>query len=310
MNQIANRRGTLREQLKGEAFQEALAEILPTHCTPERMARVAIAAVNRTPKLADCSRESFFGAMLTCSQYGLEPDGRLAHLIPYGRECQLVIDYKGLVELAYRSGYVRNIHADVVREGDLFEYSMGRVIEHVPHFLRRDDEKPSEPGDIYAVYAMVELKDGPVKTEVLSRSQVEDVRKRSSAGRSGPWVTDWEEMAKKTAFRRCSKWVPLSAEIRGAFVADDDTRPPLRKVRKTDFVLDTAPVAPAAAEPEPEPETPGDINYAAEIGTAQNPADLDRVRRYLAADSRVGDEERYVLLEQLEERLAILEEAA
>lgn len=310
MNQIANKRGTLREQLKGQAFQEALAEILPAHCTPERMARVAIAAVNRVPKLADCTRESFFGAMLTCSQYGLEPDGRLAHLIPYGKECQLIIDYKGLVELAYRSGYVRNIHADVVREGDVFEYSMGRVTEHVPHFLRRDDDRPAEAGEVYAVYAAVELKDGPVKTEVLSREQIENARKRSKAGRSGPWVTDWDEMAKKTAFRRCSKWIPLSAEIREAFVADYDTRPPLRKVRKADFVLDVPGKPAAIANDAPAETEPAAMNYSDAIVAAKNVEELDRVRRYLVADEAVGDEERVALLEQLDERFAIFEDAA
>ena len=214
---------TIKQRLQSPQMIEELGKAMPKHCKPERMARIAITALTRTPKLAECTQASFFECLLSLSQWGLEPDGRRAHLIPYGNKATLIIDYKGYVELAYRSGVVRNIHADVVRQGDIFVYSTGRVIEHVPHFLRQDENKPEKPGNIYAVYCQVELVGDTVKTEVLSRDDVEAIRKRSRAGNSGPWVTDWNEMAKKTAFRRASKWIPLSAEIRDAFERDDDT---------------------------------------------------------------------------------------
>jgi recombinational DNA repair protein RecT len=149
-------------------------------------------------------------------------------LIPFNNtrrgvvECQLIIDYKGYVELAYRSGVVRNIHADVVRDGDIFEYSTGRVLRHVPHFLRRDADKPADAGKVFAIYCIVELVGDTVKTEVLSQAEVDAIRKRSKSGNNGPWVTDWCEMAKKTAFRRATKWIPLSAELRDALDRDDD----------------------------------------------------------------------------------------
>jgi recombination protein RecT len=219
---------TIKERLQSPAFIQALAEIVPQHCKPERMARIAITALTRTPKLAECDQASFFRCLMDLSQWGLEPDGRRAHLIPFENrrrnctECQLIIDYKGYVELAYRSGVVKNIHADVVREGDIFDYSTGRIVKHVPHFLRRDADKPAKPGEVFAAYCVVELDGGTVKTEVLSHEEIEGIRKRSRAGNNGPWVTDWCEMAKKTAFRRATKWLPLSAEIRDAFERDDD----------------------------------------------------------------------------------------
>jgi recombination protein RecT len=198
-----------------------VAQALPAHIKPERMIRVALTAMTRVPKLADCDQSSFFSAMLTLSQLGLEPDGRRAHLIPYGKTCQLVIDYKGLVELAMRSGDVSNIHADVICRNDEFESNMGRVARHVIDYA-------SDRGDVIAAYAICRFKDGSEKAEILSKSEIDGIRKRSRAGNSGPWVTDYNEMAKKTAFRRLSKWLPLSPEYRDALDKDADSLPPIR----------------------------------------------------------------------------------
>ncbi len=85
-----------------------------------------------------------------------------------------------------------------------------------------DADRPAEAGEIFAVYSTATMKDGERKTEVMSVAEVEAIRKRSRAGSSGPWVTDWNEMAKKTVFRRLSKWLPLSPELHAAVSADDD----------------------------------------------------------------------------------------
>lgn len=219
---------TLRDHLQGDAFKQAVAAALPRRLKPDRFIRIALTAITRTPKLAQCDQASFFQCLLTLSQYGLEPDGRRAHLIPFENrkrgvtECQLIIDWKGLSELIYRSGLVSTLHADVVREGDIFDYSMGVLTSHVPHYLRRDKDKPESAGEVFAAYAMATMKDGSRKTEVMSEEQIEGIRLRSRAGNSGPWMTDRAEMAKKTVFRRLSKWLPLSAELRDAVEADDD----------------------------------------------------------------------------------------
>ncbi len=212
----AGRSMTIRDHLESDAFKASIAKLLPKHVTPDRMARVAITALTRTPKLAQCSQESFFRCMLDLSQWGLEPDGRRAHLIPFGNECTLIIDYKGLVELCYRSGVVANIHADIVCEQDEFVYDRGELVTH-----KIDFQKPR--GAMYAAYCLVRFKDGTEKCEVMTKEEVDGIRARSKAGRSGPWVTDYHEMAKKTAFRRVSKWIPLSAEVRDAVHGDDDT---------------------------------------------------------------------------------------
>lgn len=220
---------TLRQHLQSDAMKAHLANALPTHVTPDRLVRVALTAMTRTPKLADCTQASFFQALFQCSQMGLEPDGRRAHLIPYGNECQLVIDYKGFAELAYRSALVKSIHAQEVREGDVFEFDMGQVTSHVPHFLRRDPGKPKESGKVFAYYCVVEMAGDARKCEVMSLQGVEAIRDKSQgykAFKAGKVKTSvWHdypiEMGKKTVFKRCSKWLPLSAEIRTAIEHDD-----------------------------------------------------------------------------------------
>lgn len=213
---------TLLQTISGDTFKNQLALALPRHLTPDRFARIAITAMRKVPKLMQCTPESVLNCLLQLSQYGLEPDGRRAHLIPYGQECTMILDYKGIAELALRSGLVSTLHADVVHRGDIFEYSLGKVIKHTPWFLRCDKDRPEKEGEVFAVYAFCENKDGTTSSAVLSYDEVESVRKRSKAGNNGPWRTDWNEMAKKTAFRRLSKWLVLSPEFRDAIAHDEE----------------------------------------------------------------------------------------
>lgn len=156
--------------------------------------------------------------LLDLSAFGLEPDGRRAHLIPYKDQCTLVIDWKGLAELAMRSGIIAKLHADIVCENDEFEFNIGEVTRH-----KIDFRKPR--GEMYAAYALAQTKTGEMFACVLSKDEVDSVRKRSRAGTSGPWVSDYNEMAKKTAFRRLSKWLPLSAEFRDAQEREEEDEP-------------------------------------------------------------------------------------
>lgn len=222
---------TLRDRLRDPNIVAEIGRALPSHCKPERMARVALTALTKNPKLANCTEASFFECLLSLSQWGLEPDGRHAHLIPRGNQCTLNVDYKGYVELVYRAGSVKKIHSDVVYEGDLFDWHICEVRSHVPWFLRRDAAKPASRGEIVGVYSQAWQRDGDPIAEVISTEDVEAIRKRSPAGRSGPWVTDWNEMAKKTAFRRLTKWLQLSPEIREVMDSDGDRFEPIAVVK-------------------------------------------------------------------------------
>lgn len=212
---------SIRGWLKSASMKEQFAQALPKHLSADRFIRVALTALTRTPKLAECDQASFFKCLLDLSSLGLEPDGRRAHLIPFNNtsrncvECQLIVDYKGIAELVMRSGLVSNLHADVVCENDDFEYDKGFITVHKIDFKK-------ERGKPYAVYCVCRFRDGTEKCDVMTLHEVEAIRKRSRAGRNGPWVTDFNEMAKKTVFRRLSKWLPWSSEIRNALETDDD----------------------------------------------------------------------------------------
>jgi len=239
----ASARKDVKSLLEGPLFRAEIAKVLPRHLTPERMIRVAITATMKTPKLLQCTADSLTRCMLDCSALGLEPDGRRAHLIPFEDKkngvviCTLIIDYKGLAELAMRSGLVSNIHADVVRENDVFEYDLGEIKTHKIDF--RGDR-----GAAYAFYAICRFKDGSLKADVMSVDEVEAIRFRSKSPNAGPWVTDPVEMGKKTVFRRLAKWLPLSPEFRDAIEKDDESEDPIGKA------LNVTPAVPEIAAPQ------------------------------------------------------------
>ncbi len=205
---------TLRQEIDSDYFKKQIAVALPKHMTPDRFARVALTAMLKTPKLLECTKESVIECLLNCSALGIEPDGRRAHLIPYGNKCTLIVDYKGIVELAKRSGDVSNVFAQIICDKDDFVWENGEVTHRIDWRHAR--------GDMYAVYATITLKDGSKQSEVMTKDEVEAIRKRSKAGTSGPWVTDFNEMAKKTVFRRLSKWITLSPEVADALDKDEE----------------------------------------------------------------------------------------
>lgn len=205
---------SVKELVTNDFFRNQIGEALPGNLTLTRYMRCLATQVQKNPKLMGCTPDSVRASAITCAQMGVEPNGRDAHLIPYGQECTLIIDYKGLVKLALQSGEISNIHADVICENDIFSYDKGRIAVH-----QIDFKKPR--GKVYAVYALANFKDGTEKAEVMHLDEVESIRNRSRAGQSGPWKTDYNEMAKKTALRRLSKWLPLSPDIHDRITAED-----------------------------------------------------------------------------------------
>jgi recombination protein RecT len=176
----------------------------------------------RTPELFSCTLASFENCCRELAALGLEPDRKHAHLIPFRNnkqgtvECTLIIGYQGLAELVRRVGDVEYIHADVAYLGDVFDYAYGTGA-----FLRH---KPGEnrTGAPLHFYSFVRFKGGAEDFTVMSKAEVDRIRERSKSKDRGPWQTDYDEMGKKTAFRRHSKWLPVSAEIRRAIERGSD----------------------------------------------------------------------------------------
>jgi recombination protein RecT len=285
----SNSRKDIKDWLQSPAMLAEIGKVLPKHITGERMLRVMLTCFLRSPTLAQCSRESLTQALMTCSQAGLEPDGRLAHLIPYGKVCQVIFDWKGLVALAQRNGY-ETVKADVVYEADEFTAGMeaGKMIlRHMPNWKVDDRGKP------YLFYCMT-TRGGVLDFEVMTFAETEAIKQRSRAKNSGPWVTDDLEMRKKCPIRRMSKRWDLLPEIRDVILAEDDlpddisTKRP--EMKRPLFTLPTGapePIdAPPGAEPPPEPEQerPGNGNalrQSAEPTMATSPDKAKAVKELL-----------------------------
>jgi recombination protein RecT len=201
-----------------ERHQTDFARVLPRHMSPDRMVRLALSAVRTTRNLSQCSVVSFASAIMACSTLGLEPNTPLGHayLIPFrnkGRmECQLVIGYKGFIDLMYRSGIVSSVKCTPVFEGDKFDYEYGLH----PDIVHKPGKEPGRYNQqrLTHVYPVIRLKDPGTDPiwDVLTREQIEMRRSRSRAKDSGPWVTDYIAMAMKTGVRSIVTWVPSSAE--------------------------------------------------------------------------------------------------
>lgn len=207
---------SVRDWLKSDSFKGEIAKALPSVCTADRFMRFALTSLQRVPALEKCSQPSVLRCFLQLAELGIEADGRRAHLIPYGQECTLILDYKGLIELVRRSGEVASLRAETVCEAEreTFSWHNGEI-EHRINWL--------EPrGEILAVYAVCQLKSGETQSAVMTKAEVEKIRTASKAGSSGPWKDHWGEMAKKTVIRRLCKMLPLATEVQEALLRDDD----------------------------------------------------------------------------------------
>ncbi|WP_127945237.1 recombination protein RecT [Rhodococcus spongiicola] len=221
---------TRRTPAKQEGGQQTLAQLinamkpelqraLPKHMDPDRMARIALTVLRQTPGLKNCDPQSFLGALMTAAQVGLEP-GPLgeAYLVPFGNTVTFVPGYRGLVKLAWQSGQLDSIAAHVVYENDEFDFAYGLApsLTHKPALADR--------GRVVAAYAVATFKHGGNAFEIMSVDDIEAIRKRSKSANSGPWKSDWEQMARKTVLKRLSKWLPLSPEFASAIQLDGSAR--------------------------------------------------------------------------------------
>lgn len=206
------------------AMSGEIAKALPQVMTPERFTRIALSAVSNTPKLGNCTPQSFLGAMMNAAQLGLEPNTPLgqAYLIPFENrkkgvtECQFQIGYKGLIDLAYRSGEVKMIDAQTVYENDEFEYELGMdpVLKHKPARTNR--------GNPIYFYATFKLTNGGQGFQVMSIEDVQaHAKKYSKTYNNGPWQTNFEEMAKKTVLKKLLKYAPLKTEFVKQVTSDE-----------------------------------------------------------------------------------------
>ena len=190
----------------------AIARALPSHCNADRMHRVAITALRMNPKLQQCTPDSILGCLMISSQLGLEINTPLGHayLIPYGKECTFIVGYKGLLDLAYRTGNYIKFDAHAVYKEDEFDYRLGlnSDLSHKPHLGVRE-------GKPICYYAYYTTKSGGSNFKVWSTEEIEAHGKKYSPSfsrSSSPWKTSFDSMAKKTVLKDLMKLAPMSPE--------------------------------------------------------------------------------------------------
>ena len=221
-NQVANgEKKTMQAYIK--SMEGEIKKALPSVITPERFTRMVLSAISTNPKLGACTPSSFLGAMMSAAQLGLEPNTPLgqAYILPYQNkgvlEAQFQLGYKGLIDLAYRSGEVEVVQAHIVYENDKFECEFGLEpkLTHIP--------ADKDRGNAIKVYAMFKTKSGGYGFEVMSMDDVRNHAQKYSKAYSSsysPWATNFEEMAKKTVLKKCLKYAPLKSDFVRGVVQD------------------------------------------------------------------------------------------
>lgn len=216
---------SLVQRLQSVAVLDNIRKVCSTKFTPERLAKMFCATIIKDPKLLACTYDSLYLSMSTAAQLGLEPNMLgSCYIIAYNNnkkgcvEAQLQIGYRGLIDLARRSGEISMIEAHVIHKEDKWavRYGSDSKIDHEPNFTIADW------GPAIAVYAIATLKDGSQQREVMKKSEVDTIRAMSKDPNSTPWAKHYEEMMKKTVIRRLCKYLPLTTDVVEAIDKDDE----------------------------------------------------------------------------------------
>lgn len=190
---------------------------LPAHVKPEKFMRVVLTAVGITPALLNADRRSLYSAAMRAAQMGLLPDGREGAIVSFGNAAQFMPMLGGILKTLRNSGELESIDAQIVNRNDRFTYRPGLdpVPVHEPDWF-------GDRGEVVGVYCVARMKDGGTYVEVMSKAQVEKVREVSRSKNNGPWVQWWDEMARKTVIRRLAKRLPMSTDMDGALIDEDE----------------------------------------------------------------------------------------
>lgn len=268
--------------------------------TRARFAQISMAMANGVD-LRDCTPESVVMSIYGCARLGLIPDPAMGHVwvlprtIKGVRQAQIMVGYRGYIEMAHRTGEYKGISAEVVYQNDELDVAYGteRIIRHRPWWLRGK----SEPGDLWAAYATAVHVSGYVHFRVMTRADVLKHRDSSAskASKYSPWVT-WEEaMWRKTAVIDLSKYLRLSAEFNMAVRWDEQAeRGEAQSIQATDCepdpivasdhdpLLDQIDGDPGGGDGSPRPGKPG---------PGDKPMDQDEMSAIWEREAREGQDQ-------------------
>jgi recombination protein RecT len=279
---------TVMALLESDDVKSKLAMAIPKHLTVDRLLRVAMSAIRVNPTLLKCTPQSLVACVMGCAQLGLEPEPFLgqAYMVPFKKnkklpngqweswtEAQLIPGYRGYIALARRSGEVQTVMAQAVFANDIFRlrYGVESTIEHEP--------AEGDRGTFKGAYVVFKYKDGSYSFDYMSKADIDKIRARSKSADKGPWVTDYEEMAKKTVIRRHIKLTPLAVENTAmAMAAEAESRAMSGKSQINLF---------ATSPDEIEPEDEGDDGGETYENPPQASMEFDRLAQERGADMGV-----------------------
>lgn len=257
--------------------EKQFGDMLPVHLNMKWLQKTVMAAAHKTPKILQCTPTSIMLAVEKAAQLGIDASSITGkgYLIPYGKECTFIIGYRGLIELAMRSGLVANIHAHVIYKNDKYKirYGSDPILEHEPTL--------GDPGEAIAVYAMCFMKDGSKMQDLMTIPQVEKIRKGSPGKNSPAWKDHYDEMAKKTIVRRLCKYLPQSPEVELGLTITAGSEEPIDvevEPNKATPALDLPPTKEQKEEAKPPKSTPkqketlAPVNKDAKEAPAPDPA--------------------------------------
>jgi recombination protein RecT len=260
---------------------------MPKGMEAKQLIRDFMTVLQVTPSLATCEPRSILGALMTCSQLGLRP-GVLgqAWVVPFKGKGQLIIGYKGLATLAQRTSAIASITTRIIHENDYYDYEFG-LEERLIH-------KPAMTGprgEPVAYYSVVRTNTGGKYWEVMSRIEMEEHRDLFAMGRAkgtigkagphlkgvvvGPWVDNFDAMAKKTVVIKALNLAPASTELQRAFDVDGSTRfdiSPTANVSEVSIIEDNGE---DAIDGEIDPDDPGFENVPPHPATRSTPTHRD-----------------------------------
>ena len=204
-----------RSLINRSDVKQALNEAAAKNFSVDRLLRIMVTVVRGNEKLLDCTPKSLLAGIMSFSVLGLDPEPILGqgYLVPFWNnkkgclEATFIPGYRGYITLARRSGEIASIAAEVVKDGDLFDYELGSspFIKH--KYAERDR------GETIGAWALWKLNSGEIIPRYMPLDEINKHRERSMAKNSGPWVTDFDAMARKTPIRDSIKFVPLSVEL-------------------------------------------------------------------------------------------------
>lgn len=260
---------------KASSFAAVLPKTVSEHVTPQRLIKVVLSAMSRNPTLLKCTPASIVKGLMQAAELGLEIGAMgEAYLVPFWNkhiksyEATFMVGYRGYKELAFRGGRVKKLVARAIREGDEYEVVMGNVEK-----LYHKPQMHGTPGELIAVYAIATLEDDVQQWDLMLKFDVDKIRARAKSKDDGPWVTDYNEMAKKTVFRRLAKMLPMTPELRKAIAKEEaieagDESP----ILDVDFVAESLEAAERGAD-----------------GPAEDSGKADKVASRLAKARRASD---------------------